>query len=82
MTRIVHAVLPAVAAALATVSTLSSCSSRAADPALPPLKVEAASIPEMQEAMQQGRITSREIVTQYLTRIGLYEARSSLPSRR
>ncbi len=32
-----------------------------------------ASIPEMQTAMREGRTTSREIVTQYLTRIGLYE---------
>ncbi len=30
-------------------------------------------IPELQEAMQQGRITSRQLVTQYLTRIALYE---------
>src|SRR3984957_7011615 len=30
-------------------------------------------IPEMQEDMQQGRITSRQLVTQYLTRIALYE---------
>jgi amidase len=42
---------------------------------VPPLKVEQASIPDMQAAMQQGRITSRQIVTQYLTRIGLYEDR-------
>src|SRR6185295_1410388 len=32
-----------------------------------------ASIREMQTAMQQGRVTSREIVTQYLTRIATYE---------
>jgi amidase len=32
-----------------------------------------ASIPEMQAAMREGRTTSRAIVTQYLTRIGLYE---------
>ena len=32
-----------------------------------------ASIPEMQAAMQQGRVTSRQLVTQYLTRIALYE---------
>jgi amidase len=67
--------LPAVAVAFATVSTLSSCGGRPAATAAAPLKVEAASIPELQAAMQQGRITSREIVTQYLTRIGLYEDR-------
>ncbi len=32
-----------------------------------------ASIPEMRTAMEQGRITSRELVTQYLTRIAMYE---------
>ena len=32
-----------------------------------------ATIPEMIAAMEQGRTTSREIVEQYLTRIGMYE---------
>jgi amidase len=32
-------------------------------------------IPEMQSAMQRGRITARELVTQYLVRIALYEDR-------
>jgi amidase len=32
-----------------------------------------ATIPEMQAAMKQGRVTSRELVLQYLIRIGLYE---------
>src|SRR3984893_6894853 len=32
-----------------------------------------ATIPEMQAAMKTGRITSRELVLQYLTRIALYE---------
>src|ERR1019366_8351306 len=31
-----------------------------------------ATIPEMQAAMKEGRVTSREIVTQYLLRIALY----------
>src|ERR1700686_3003365 len=34
-----------------------------------------ASIPEMQAAMKEGRVTSREIVTQYLLRIALYNRR-------
>ena len=34
-----------------------------------------ATIPEMQRAMQEKRVTSRGLVTQYLTRIGLYEKR-------
>jgi amidase len=32
-----------------------------------------ATIPEMQTAMKQGRVTSRELVRQYLIRIALYE---------
>ena len=32
-----------------------------------------ATIPEMQAALKAGRVTSREIVTQYLQRIGMYE---------
>jgi amidase len=38
-----------------------------------PFNVVEASIPEMRTAMAAGRVTSRELVVQYLTRIGLYE---------
>jgi amidase len=34
-----------------------------------------ASIPEMQAAMREGRVTSRELVVQYLTRIALYNSK-------
>jgi len=34
-----------------------------------------ATIPQMQAAMNDGRLTSRELVTRYLTRIALYEHR-------
>jgi len=34
-----------------------------------------ASIPQMQAAMQEGRVTSRELVLQYLTRIALYNSK-------
>ena len=51
---------------------LSSCG-RPAPRIAAPFSVVEASIPEMQNAMAAGRTTSREIVTQYLTRIGLYE---------
>ena len=47
----------------------------AQSPNAPSLDVTTATIPEMQAAMQQGRTTARAIVTQYLTRIGLYEDR-------
>src|SRR5579863_2459779 len=39
----------------------------------PPFTVVEASIPQMTRALEQGRITSRELVTQYLVRIALYE---------
>src|SRR5919197_1602962 len=38
-----------------------------------PLTVVEATIAEMRAAMEQGRVTSRELVQQYLTRIGMYE---------
>jgi amidase len=40
---------------------------------LPPFSVVEASIPQMTAALEQGRVTSRELVTQYLVRIALYE---------
>jgi amidase len=38
----------------------------------PPFSVVEASIPEMRAAMERGQITSRELVSQYLIRIALY----------
>jgi amidase len=40
-----------------------------------PFTVVEATIPQMRAAMEQGRITSRELVSLYLARIGLYDAR-------
>lgn len=40
-----------------------------------PFNVVEISIPEMQQAMEQGRVTSRELVRQHLERIALYEDR-------
>src|SRR2546428_7906223 len=40
-----------------------------------PFTVAEASIPEMQKAMKEKRVTSREIVQQYLTRIATYDAK-------
>ncbi|HEX4936766.1 MAG TPA: amidase family protein, partial [Gemmatimonadaceae bacterium] len=47
---------------------------RAAAPA-PPFSVVEATIPEMRAALTAGRVTSRQLVQQYLTRIALYEDR-------
>src|SRR5512138_601143 len=58
----------------ATVALLLAGQSRApANAAKQPFTVVESTIREMQTAMQQGRITSREIVLQYLTRIAIYE---------
>lgn len=38
-----------------------------------PFDVVEATIPETQRAMEEGRLTSRDLVQQYLTRIALYE---------
>jgi amidase len=40
-----------------------------------PFTVVEATIPEMQAALQSGRVTSRDLVSQYLMRIGMYEDR-------
>src|SRR5881409_140257 len=40
-----------------------------------PFTVIEATIPEMQRAMREKRVTSRELVQQYLTRIALYDGR-------
>ncbi len=40
-----------------------------------PFSVVEATIPEMQAAMKDGRVTSRELVTQYLLRIAIYNRR-------
>ncbi|HEU0106850.1 MAG TPA: amidase family protein, partial [Vicinamibacteria bacterium] len=39
----------------------------------PPFTVVEATIPEMQKALAEGRVTSRELVRQCLVRIGTYE---------
>src|SRR5947208_2205843 len=44
-------------------------------PAASPFRVVDVSIPEMREAMEKGRLTSRELVSQYLIRLALYENR-------
>jgi len=41
----------------------------------PVFSVFEATIPETQRAMEQGRVTSHELVVQYLTRIALYDKR-------
>ena len=44
-------------------------------PSRAPFRVTETSIPDLQAAMASGRTTAREIVSQYLVRLGLYEDR-------
>ena len=65
----------AVAVAAATlIPTLTAQTKKPAAPAArKPFTVVEATIPEMQAALKAGRVTSKEIVRQYLQRIGMYE---------
>ncbi len=54
-------------------AALSALALAAHKPKRAPFSVVDATIPQMTKALAQGRITSRELVTQYLVRIALYE---------
>lgn len=54
-------------------SVLFAASAFAAKEPVKPFSVVEASIPEMQAALKAGRVTSRDLVTQYLLRIATYE---------
>src|SRR4051794_40133421 len=60
---------------VATLSTSAQTPKAAAPGAHKPFTVVEATIPEMRAALEQGRVTSRELVRQYLERIGTYEDR-------
>jgi len=63
-------------AALGAAALASAQPKRGAKPAAAaPFSVVEATIPEMRAAMEQGRVTSRELVRQSLERIALYEDR-------
>jgi len=63
-----------IASLFAAAAGLSACASEPPPPPKP-FDVVEATIPEMQKAMAEGRVTSRRIVEQYLVRMGLYEER-------
>ncbi|MEZ5291662.1 MAG: amidase family protein [Vicinamibacterales bacterium] len=52
-----------------------ACSAPAPAPPSAPFSVVEASVDDMQKAMAEGRVTSRQLVEQYLQRIALYEER-------
>jgi amidase len=60
----------AVAAAAFACIAVASCGQKTATS---PFNVANASITDIQAALKDGRVTSRELVTQYLARIGLYD---------
>ena len=76
-----HRPLLAAAALVAALITLSAQTRRAnttastSAAARKPFTVVEATIPEMRTAMEQGRVTSRQLVQQYLVRIATYEDR-------
>jgi amidase len=59
----------------ASAATLAAHSSQSPTTRPPRFTVVETTIRDMQRAMQDHRVTSRELVTQYLTRIALYEKR-------
>ena len=68
------ALLPVVLLVAAAAGAAAAQNPRAARrEAAPPFSVVEKTIPEMRAAMEQGRLSSRELVLQYLTRIALYE---------
>lgn len=62
-----------VLAALLTIATVVQAATPAK--ATRPFTVVEASIPEMQAALKEGRVTSRQLVTQYLVRIATHDAK-------
>ena len=64
-----------VGAIAAITSAVSLHSQPATRQTAPPFRVYEATVADLQAAMKSGRATSREIVAQYLMRLGLYEDR-------
>jgi amidase len=54
---------------------LVGCAAATPAPERTPFNVVEASIPDMRRAMEESRVTSRDLVQQYLTRIAIYEDR-------
>jgi amidase len=73
--KIVLATAVVAAAAMAALSAQAKKKPAAAEAAPPPFPVVEATIPEMRAAMEQRRVTSKELVRQYLMRIATYEDR-------
>jgi amidase len=61
-----------VVACVCAVIIMAACA-RSASPQAPRFEIVEATIPQMREAMEQRRITSRDLVEMYLARIGMYQ---------
>ena len=57
------------------IAAAAACATAPSAPPVAPFSVVEASIADMQQAMAEGRVTSRQLVEQYLQRIALYEER-------
>jgi amidase len=55
------------------IASTTFAANKTSKPALQPFNVVEASIPDMQAALRDGRVTSHELVQQYLIRIATYE---------
>ena len=65
--------IPVLTLSCAVVLTAVAQKSPTAKPAVKqPFSVVESTIPEMQKALKEGRVTSHELVTQYLVRIAMY----------
>jgi amidase len=58
---------------IALVSAFAACTRETPPASTAPFSVVEASIPDTQKALEEGRVTSRQLVEQYLQRIALYE---------
>lgn len=72
---VVSLLAAAVATIVSPLHALHALHAQRARPSLPPISVVEASISTLRDALAQGRVTSRDIVMQYLARIGMYEDR-------
>ena len=59
-------------------SSFTACGTSSVRPAQPPFDVVERTIPELQNAMETGQVTSRQLVERYLARIAAYDQRGPM----
>ena len=65
--------MPSGRLAVCLLALVSAECARPASPQAPPFVLVEATIPQMREAMEHGRLTSHDLVEMYLARIGMYQ---------